>query len=396
MLQKLKFYDYTLIITPILLASFGLVMVYSASMVFAVVQGHAANHYLTQQSIRFGMGLIGFILCSAFPYRYYQKLIKPIILGVILLLIGVLLFGSEVNNAQSWILGIQPAEFAKLAIVMYLASVYSKKQEYIREFSKAVLPPLIITGIILALIVLQPDIGTASIVFLIACSVIFSSGIRFKHLSLLLFIGLMFLLMTLPYMATDERLTRFTGAYQPFETPASHGYQLIQSYVAIGNGGLAGEGLGQSVQKLGYLTEAHTDFIMAVVAEELGFIGVVIVIGMLSIIVLRGLFISRKVKDSFGSLLAIGISSMVGIQAFINLGAISGLLPITGVPLPFVSYGGSSLLVLLISMGILNNIAMHIKKRELEPAGENQNTRNISQAYRGGRTWHNLNKSTKY
>ncbi len=396
MLHKLKDYDYTLIITPILLAAFGLVMIYSASMVFAVVQGQPANHYLIQQAVRFAMGLIGFIICCVFPYRYYQKLIKPIILGVILLLIGVLLFGSTVNNAQSWFLGIQPAEFAKLGIIMYLASVYSKKQEYIREFSRAVLPPLVITGVILALIVLQPDIGTASIVFLIACSVIFSSGIRFKHLSLLIFIGVVFLLLALPYMATDERLTRFTGAYQPFETPDSHGYQLIQSYVAIGNGGLTGEGLGQSVQKLGYLTEAHTDFIMAIVAEELGFIGVVIVIGLLAIIVLRGIFISRKAKDSFGALLAIGISSMVGIQAFINLGAISGLLPITGVPLPFVSYGGSSLLVLLISMGILNNIAMHIKKREMEPAEEKQNNRHISQTYRGGRSWHNSNRSTKY
>lgn len=397
MLDKLKYYDYTLIITPILLSAFGLVMIYSASMVFAVVQGFPPTYYLTQQAVRFGMGLVGFVVCSVFPYRYYQKLIKLIILGVILLLITVLIFGSTVNNAQSWILGIQPAEFAKLALIIYLASVYSKKQEYINEFNRAVLPPLIITGFILALITMQPDIGTASIVFLIACSVIFSSGIRLKHLVLLMFIGIMFVLIALPYMITDERLTRFTGAYQPFQTPDSDGYQLIQSYVAIGNGGLAGEGLGQSVQKLGYLTEAHTDFIMAIVAEELGFIGVLIVIGMLAIIVLRGIFISRKAKDSFGALLAIGISCMVGIQAFINLGAISGLLPITGVPLPFVSYGGSSLLVLMISMGILNNIAMQIKIREMEPTTEKQynNTKGLH-TYQGGKTWHNSNKSTKF
>ncbi|GGJ43037.1 putative lipid II flippase FtsW [Virgibacillus salexigens] len=394
MLQKLKNYDFTLMITPILLAAFGLVMIYSASMVFAVVQEYSATHYLTQQSIRFAMGLAGFIICCLFPYKYYQKLIKPLILGVILLLIGVLLFGSSVNNAQSWFLGIQPAEFAKLALILYLASVYSKKQDYINEFSKGVLPPLILTGIILGLIVMQPDIGTASIIFFIACSVIFSSGIRFKHLFILIGIGVALLLLATPYMITDERLSRFTGAYQPFQTPDSDGYQLIQSYVAIGNGGLLGEGLGQSVQKLGYLTEAHTDFIMAVVAEELGFVGVVIVIGMLAIIVIRGIVISRKAQDSFAALLAIGISSMVGLQAFINLGAISGLLPITGVPLPFVSYGGSSLLVLMISMGILNNIAMHVKKRELEPAEEKQEDKEnrVLQTYRGGKTWKNTSR----
>ncbi|CDQ40243.1 MULTISPECIES: putative lipid II flippase FtsW [Virgibacillus] len=394
MLQKLKNYDFTLMITPILLAAFGLVMIYSASMVFAVVQEYSATHYLTQQSIRFAMGLAGFIICCLFPYKYYQKLMKPLILGVILLLIGVLLFGSSVNNAQSWFLGIQPAEFAKLALILYLASVYSKKQDYINEFSKGVLPPLILTGIILGLIVMQPDIGTASIIFFIACSVIFSSGIRFKHLFILIGIGVALLLLATPYMITDERLSRFTGAYQPFQTPDSDGYQLIQSYVAIGNGGLLGEGLGQSVQKLGYLTEAHTDFIMAVVAEELGFVGVVIVIGMLAIIVIRGIVISRKAQDSFAALLAIGISSMVGLQAFINLGAISGLLPITGVPLPFVSYGGSSLLVLMISMGILNNIAMHVKKRELEPAEEKQEDKEnrVLQTYRGGKTWKNTSR----
>src|SRR5699024_6188343 len=150
---------------------------------------------------------------------------------------------------------------------------------------------------------------------------------------------------------TDVRIGRFVGAYQPFSEPDGSGEHRIQSYLAIGGGGFTGEGLGQSVQKLGYLWGAHTDFIMAIIAEELVFIGVCIVLGLLSTIVLRGLYIARKSEDSFGSLLAIGISAMIGIQATINLGAISGLLPITGVPLPFLSYGGSSLLALMISMG---------------------------------------------
>lgn len=399
MIQKLRNYDFTLIIVPILLAGFGIVMVYSASMVIAVVEGHESTYYLIRQTQWFVLGLIGFTFCSIFPYKYYQKLMKIIILGIILLLAGLFFFGDTANNATSWYrfgpLSLQPAEFAKLGLIMYLASIYSKKQAYINEFSKGVLPPLILTGIILGLIVMQPDIGTAFIIFIIACSVIFSSGIRLKHLLILGGIGLLVLAVAIPNMVTDVRIARFTGAYQPFQTPDTGGYHLIQSYLAIGGGGLTGEGLGNSVQKLGYLMEAHTDFIMAIVAEELGFVGVIIVIGMLATIVLRGIFISRKCTDSFGSLLAIGISTMVGIQAFINLGAISGVLPITGVTLPFVSYGGSSLLILMISMGILNNVAMTTKKKERESEpGETQqeHKRQAVNHNRGGRTWQSQSK----
>ena len=371
MIHKLKYFDFTLLISPLILTAFGIVMVYSASMVTAVVEGLESTHYLLKQLQWFLIGLPLFIVMSLFPYQKFQKIIQYIIFICLGLLVGVLLFGDTVNNSKSWFVfpffSIQPSEFAKLGLIIYLASIYSKKQSYIDAFYRGVLPPLIITIIFLVLIVAQPDIGTAAIIFLIACSIILSSGIRYRHLFLLFGIGLILLIFTIPNLVTDVRIARFTGAYQPFEAPESDGYHLIQSYLAIGGGGLSGEGLGQSVQKLGYLWGAHTDFIMAIIAEELGFIGVIIVIGLLAAIVLRGIFIARKSTDSFGSLLAIGISSMVGIQAFINLGSISGLLPITGVPLPFVSYGGSSLLVLMISMGILNNIAMQVKKKELEP-----------------------------
>lgn len=392
MLRKLKNFDFTLIIIPLFLTGFGIVMIYSASMVLAIVEGYESNYYLIRQLQWFVLGIAGFVFCSFFPYRNYQKLIKLIILGVIVLLIAVRLFGDVSGNAKSWLsigpIRIQPSEFAKLGIIMYLASVYSKKQAYINNFSRGVLPPLILTAFILGLIVLQPDIGTASIIFLIACSVIFSSGIRFKHLFLLVALGLLLVAVAIPHMITDERISRFTGAYQPFEDPDDDGYHLIQSYLAIGVGGLTGEGLGQSVQKLGYLFGPHTDFIMAVIAEELGFIGVFVVIGSLATIVLRGIFISRKCDDSFGALLAIGISSMIGIQAFINLGSASGVLPITGVTLPFVSYGGSSLLILLVSMGILNNIARSVKKKEQEPVPVNEEPipENRFQ-YRGGTKW---------
>jgi len=370
MLKNWKHFDFTLMITPILLAGFGVVMVYSASMVLAVVEGSDSNFYLNRQLVFFTVALIGFAVTSFLPYQIYQRLMKIIIISCIILLVAVLFFGDTVNNARSWFrfgpFSLQPAEVAKLGLIIYLAAIYSKKQAYLDQFSKGVLPPLIITAVVLGLIVAQPDVGTAAIIFLMACSVIFASGIKWRHLSILVFAGLLLLAFAIPNMVTEERLSRFTGAYQPFNSPDLNGYQLIQSYVAIGVGGWTGEGLGQSIQKLGFLVEGHTDFIMAIIAEELGFVGVAIVLGLLAAIVFRGIYISRQCQDSFGSLLALGIASMVGIQTFINLGAISGILPITGVPLPFISYGGSSLLFMMIAMGILNNIAMQVNKKENE------------------------------
>ena len=396
MIRKLRNYDFTLMITPILLSGFGIVMIYSASMVTAVVAGLDSTFFMVRQLQWFILGFIAFVICSLFPYKNYQKLIKPIILLCVALLVAVLLFGKSAHNATRAInitssISIQPAEFVKLGLILYLASVYSKKQSYINDFSKGVLPPLILTAFILGLIILQPDIGTSVIILMIACSIIFSSGIRLKHLLLLISIGLIILAIAIPSMVTEVRIERFTGAYQPFTDPEDSGYHLIQSYVAIGVGGLTGEGLGQSVQKLGYLWGAYTDFIMAIIAEELGFIGVLIVIGLLVLIILRGMFIARKCKDSFGALLAIGISSMVGIQALINLGSTSGLLPITGVPLPFVSYGGSSLLVLMAAMGILNNIAMVVKKEQGDSATIDSEEHSKAREYQfqARKTWSN-------
>jgi len=388
--EKLKGYDYTLIITPILLAGFGIVMVYSASMVVAEIEGLGSTFYLFKQLQWFIFAFFCFIFSCIFPYKYYQNLTKMIIFISIVMLFIVLFLGDTVNQATRsvQILGvnIQPSEFVKLALIIYLASVYSKKQMYIGNFFQGVFPPLLLTFGMITLIVMQPDIGTAMIIILIVSTIIISSGIRFKHILLLLTFSATIILLMVPSMITETRIARFTGAYQPFLNPDTDGYHLIQSYLAIGGGGLAGEGLGQSIQKLGYLWGAHTDFIMAIIAEELGLIGVIIVIGLFSVITLRGLYIAKKCTDTFGSLLAIGISSMVGIQAIINLGAISGILPITGVTLPFISYGGSSLLVLMISMGILNNIARTVNLKDQEPKViESQSIHNYR--HRSGKTW---------
>lgn len=371
MKDLLKGYDYTLLVSPLLLAGFGMMMIYSASMVTTTVAGLESTYYLFKQFQWFIFGLIGFIFCCLFPYQKYQKIILYLIVSSVFLLLAVLFFGDTVNRATRSIelfgFNIQPSEFIKLTLIMYLSSVYSKKQMYINNFAKGVLPPLILTLLMVFLIVLQPDIGTASIILLIMGTIVISAGIRIKHLVFLLSFCAAIVLLFLPFLITDTRIARFVGAYQPFLDPGDKGYHLIQSYLAIGGGGIGGEGLGQSVQKLGYLWGGHTDFIMAVISEELGIFGVIIVIGMFVLITLRGLYIAKKCPDSFGSLLAIGISSMVAIQAIINLGAISGIFPITGVTLPFISYGGSSLFVLLISMGILNNIARFVRLKEQEP-----------------------------
>lgn len=390
MKDLLKGYDYTLIITPIILASFGIVMIYSASMVSTAVDGLDSTYYLVRQLQWFVLGLIGFVLACLFPYKKYQKMTLLIVAVSFVLLLTVLVFGDTVNRAtRSFSIfgfNIQPSEFIKLSLILYLSAIYSKKQEYIGNFVYGVLPPLIMTSGMIFLILLQPDIGTATIIILIVSTIILSSGIRIKHLALLGFVAVSALAIVIPKMITETRIARVTGAYDPFQNPESTGYHLIQSYIAISGGGITGEGLGQSVQKLGYLWGAHTDFIMAVIAEELGIFGVIIVIGLFIVITLRGLYIARKCTDSFGSLLAIGISSMVAIQAIINLGAISGILPITGVPLPFLSYGGSSLFVLMISMGILNNVAKSVnlaeeEPKEIETVPINQNR------YRRGNTW---------
>ncbi|KGX88584.1 putative lipid II flippase FtsW [Pontibacillus litoralis] len=402
-----KDYDFTLIFIPLMLTAFGVMMIYSASMVSAVVLYDVpSNYFMLRQAMWFGLGIVAFVLTMLFPYQKYQKLVPLMILFTIISLVLVKLMGNATGNASSWFevgpIKIQPSEPAKVFLIIYLASVLSKKQAYIDRFWQAVLPPLVITITILALIAVQPDIGTAGIIFAIACTVILSSGIRTKHIVLLAIIGIVFLAFAIPNMTSVERVSRFTGAYAPFEDPEDGGFHLIQSYLAIGTGGITGVGLGQGVQKLGYLPEPHTDFIMSVIAEELGFIGVLFVLASLTIIVLRGLYVARKCKDAFGSLLAIGISSMVGIQALINLGAISGLLPITGVPLPFISYGGSSLLVLLASIGILNNIAKQAKLQEdytyIKQTSKNAysdiHAGNATQS-KGGRSWVQSRKSIK-
>lgn len=377
--KMLKSYDYTLVLAPIILSIFGIVMIYSSSMVVAVdkYEGSPDLFFLKQLKWLI-LGIFVYIMVLVFPYKAYKRLLKLIFFGAPILLGSVLLFGKATNNAQSWIFGFQPAEFMKLGVIIYLAGVFSNKQSYIQKFIPAFGPPLMFIFLIFILVYKQPDLGTALLILAISGMIIFCSGIRLKHLSRLILVGIISAAFFYPLL-TDEQLNRFTAAYDPFHEGIAErdGYQLINSYIAIAAGGVTGEGLGKSIQKFGYLPEPHTDFIMSIVSEELGIFGVGFVLFMLTFIVWRGFSVAVKSQDPFGSLIAIGISGMIGVQSIVNLGALTGLLPITGVPLPFVSYGGSSLVLLMISMGIINNIAMFSRLK----VSEKQNNEEKKIAY---------------
>jgi cell division protein FtsW len=373
MLKKiLKSYDYSLIIAIILLSLFGLVMVYSASMASAVQRyGVESDYFYQKQKLYLIVSGIIFMFIAFFPYKIMRstKFLLPMVGLSILGLLGLFVFGQVRGNAQSWydfgFISIQPAEFVKISLIIYLSAVYAKKQAYINKFNHGVLPPLAYLVIVLGLIAFQPDFGTALIIGLIAGTIIISSGMNIKTITKLVMLGMILLspviLVLQDEIFSEKRLERFQVLNNPFEDELNSGFHLANSYIAIGSGGVNGLGLGKSVQKLGYLPESHTDFIMAVIAEELGVWGVGFVIITLSYIVLRGIYLGIRCKDPFGSLLAIGISSMIGIQSFINLAGVSGVMPLTGVPLPFVSYGGSSLLQLAIATGILVNVSMFVK-----------------------------------
>lgn len=398
MLKKIiKSYDYSLVIVVALLSIFGLLMVYSASSVWAIQRwGYESDHFFIRQKVFLLAGAGIFLIFSIIPYKLYQN--KKTLIAIVLLsfaaLGGLFKFGTFAGNAQSWYdfgpIRLQPSEFVKVAVIVYLSAVYAKKQPYINQFNKGVLPPLAFIILVCFLIAEQPDYGTAAIIIMISITIIISSGMNLKSIFKLALLGMVMsvpiILILRDKIFSVERLERFQVMINPFakEVAEDGGYHLINSFYAIGGGGVHGLGLGQSIQKLGYLPEPHTDFIMAVIAEELGVLGVLFVLLSLGYIVLKGIFIGLKGKDPFGSLLAIGVASMIGIQTFINLAGISGIFPLMGIPLPFVSYGGSSFLQLSIAMGILVNVSMFVNYEEKYKSKDKKSEPIVSKKTRKG------------
>ncbi|RWS43946.1 putative lipid II flippase FtsW [Bacillus mycoides] len=378
-----KSMDYSLLLPLVILCVLGVIMVYSSSSIVAISRHNwPANYFFKKQLIALAIGTIMLAIIVAIPYKLWRKRIVLIAMGIgsIGLLLAALIFGKDVNGAKGWILGIQPAEFVKITVIITLANFFAKKQETQTAFVQGIIPPLAVVGGAMGLILLQNDLGTDLLIAGTVGIMFLCSGVRInlwiKRIVLTSIVWIPALYFLGNYALSSYQKARFSVFLNPFNDPQNDGFQLINSFIGIASGGLNGRGLGNSVQKYGYLPEPQTDFIMAIISEELGFIGVAIILICLLLIIIRAFRVAQKCKDPFGSLIAIGIASLFGVQTFINVGGMSGLIPLTGVPLPFVSYGGSSLLANLLAMGILLNIASYVKRQEKQ---QNELTNEIEQ-----------------
>ncbi|WP_338555677.1 stage V sporulation protein E [Paenibacillus sp. KS-LC4] len=355
--------DVWMIVSIALILAIGIIMVYSASAVLAFHEFGDRYYYVKRQLLFAGLGVCALFFTMNMNYLVWRKWAKITLIICFVLLVIVLIPGVGVvrGGARSWLgissFGIQPSEFMKLAMILFLAKWLSEKQQTITLFVKGLLPPLGMALLAFGLIMLQPDLGSGAVMVAASLLLIFTAGAQLKHLGLLALagaLGLVGLILAAPY-----RLQRISGFLDPWADPLGSGYQIIQSLYAIGPGGLVGLGLGMSRQKFSYLPEPQTDFIFSIVAEELGFIGGSALIVLFMIVVWRGIRTAIYAPDTFGSLLAVGITSIIGVQVLINIGVVIGMMPVTGITLPLVSYGGSSLTLLLTSLGILLNISRY-------------------------------------
>jgi len=359
-LHKLNKPDYWLIGTIVPLSLFGLLMVYNSSAAMAIRDFGNQYYYLQEQAKWLVLGFVICIIFSCIDYRLWKRIAFPVMIGTILLLCIVLIpgIGIKALGAKRWInLGffvLQPAEFAKLSLVMYLSVWLTSAR------GQRLVPFLMLLGVFIALVMLEPDLGTAMIITLTSLAMFFYSGAAIQHFLLMLpiiGIGAIFLAVFSPY-----RFKRLLTFLNPENDPLGASYHIRQAIIAIGSGGLFGLGLGQSRQKYEYLPEANTDSIFAIIGEEVGFIGCIILIAVYLFLLWRGFRIARRIEDPFGRNLAFGITTWLGIQTLINISAMVALIPLTGVPLPFISYGGSSLVIIFAACGILVNISRFVRQ----------------------------------
>ena len=357
--------DITLLITILITSIYGIIMIYSASSVWAEYKFNDKFHYVIMQSIFFVVGFILMIVVSKVPYKYYLEKSNLILLTCFILLILVLIpgIGTVRNGSRSWFgiggLGIQPSEFMKLALIIFVSKYIYNNPKSMKLVTKGAFPVLFITMLCFGLIMLQPDFGTGTILVITIVAMLFISGVNFSFfikIGLLGVVGVVLLILAAPY-----RVNRIVAFLNPWSDPLGTGFQTIQSLYAIGPGGLFGLGFGNSIQKHFYLPEPQTDFIFSIISEELGILGIISVSVLFLIIILRCMKISIKAPCVFSKFLSFGIVFQLSFQTLLNLAVVVGLIPVTGVTLPFFSYGGSSLLITLISMGIVLNISRYEK-----------------------------------
>ncbi|HVJ48197.1 stage V sporulation protein E [Desulfitobacterium sp.] len=353
--------DWILLGAILALLTIGIVMVYSSSAVKGYIQYDDPYHFLKMEVIWISLGLAAMAGAMRLDLQLLRRFAKPALILAIVLLIMVKIpgVGRRVNGADRWIglgpLSIQPSEVIKLAMVLVVAHLLAINPYKIKSFRKGLLPILGLLGLVAGLIMLQPDLGTTLAIAGTTFFMLIAAGARVSHLLALGGSGLS--LVVAAIAAAPYRMRRITAFLDPWADPSGKGYQTIQALLALGPGGLFGLGLGQSKQKFLYLPENHTDFIFAMIGEELGFVGASLVIILFFLFAWRGFRVAMGAPDAFTGLLAVGLTAMVSIQAMINMGVVSGVLPVTGITLPFLSYGGTSLVFTMLGVGVLLNIS---------------------------------------
>ncbi len=359
--------DFYFLITVFALLAFGLIMVMSASSESArnaAYTGGDAYYFIKRQLIWAVLSIVAMFFFSKFDYHKLVEWSGIMIIGTFVLLLLVLVAGAEANGGQRWLrLGpvqFQPSEVAKVSLILYLAGSITKNKKYIDTFTRGLVPNLIVIGVTAVLLIVQPHFSATVLIVGVGVIMLFVGGVNWKHLVALAapVVSLAFILV----MTSDYRRARVLSFLDPFADPLGDGYQVIQSLYAIGSGGLFGLGLGQSRQKFLYIPEPQNDFIFSIWCEEFGFVGALVVILMFAFLVYRGIKIAMNAKDKQGSLIAVGITSLVALQVIMNIAVVTSAMPVTGIPLPFFSYGGTALLIIMSCMGIMLNISKQCNK----------------------------------
>ncbi|MCP4681437.1 MAG: putative lipid II flippase FtsW [Desulfobacterales bacterium] len=359
-------YDYMILLPVISLVSLGLVIVYSASShMAATIQLQDSYFYLKRQALFCVIGIGLMIFAKNIPCILYSKLVYLLMFVSFCLLMMLFVpgFGHKVGGAVRWLrwgeFSFQPSELAKFSLAVYMAYSMSKKHSNMQSFSKGLLPHMVIAGAFMSLIILQPDLGTSVIIGFWLLIILFVGGVKIIQLTSVM--AMFSLVVGWLIIRSGYRLDRLQAFKNPWDDPQGVGFQIIHSFMAFGSGGIFGTGLGSSKQKLGYLPESHTDFVLSVAAEELGFLGVAVIIVLFAILILRGIKIALDAKDLYSCYLALGITCLMGLQVCINMCVVMGLLPTKGLSLPIISYGGSSLVLNLFCAGVLMNISSGMK-----------------------------------
>ncbi len=351
--------DRVLVGAVLALCAFGIVMVYSSGAVFAAKKYGDGAYFLKRELIYATLGLVAMSVAVRVDYAHYRRIAYPLLFASILCLAFVLKIGSRAGGAIRWFrlgpLSFQPSELAKFALTVYLAALLARQAEKVRVFSVGFAPPLLVTGVLMGLLLKQPDLGTAVIFGVVALGLLCVAGTRTSYLILAVLVaapaGWKFI------VSTPFRMRRMLAFLDPWAFRRDVGYQITESLISVGSGGTTGLGLGDGRQKLFFLPEAHTDFILSIVGEELGLVGILFVVIAFSVLVWRGMRAAFRARDVFGCYLAFGITAMFGLQALVNIGVVLGSLPTKGLPLPFISYGGTSLVMSLFMAGVLANIS---------------------------------------